>query len=301
MSCEWVVKRIPLRFYGELPPEEEERLEEHLRECAACGREMERQRQLAAAMDRRSVEASPALLEACRADLMAAIEGGVRRPAAKGKWALLVEAMTAAWFRRPVAAMALVALGFFAARFSASNPGESAVTAPSDQAYNTVRSVRADDPNRVEIALDETRRKVVTGRLDDPNIQRLLLAAAHQDDPAVRVASVDLLKGRAGVSEVRDELLDRLAHDSNAGVRQKALEGVKQWSGDPAVRQTLQRTLMGDDNQAVRMQAVDLLVAHPDDSMVGPMQEMIQREGNDYIRLRVEKALKDMNASIGTF
>jgi hypothetical protein len=252
-------------------------------------------------MDRRSVEASPALLEACRADLMAAIEGGVRRPAAKGKWALLVEAMTAAWFRRPVAAMALVALGFFAARFSASNPGESAVTAPSDQAYNTVRSVRADDPNRVEIALDETRRKVVTGRLDDPNIQRLLLAAAHQDDPAVRVASVDLLKGRAGVSEVRDELLDRLAHDSNAGVRQKALEGVKQWSGDPAVRQTLQRTLMGDDNQAVRMQAVDLLVAHPDDSMVGPMQEMIQREGNDYIRLRVEKALKDMNASIGTF
>jgi HEAT repeat protein len=112
---------------------------------------------------------------------------------------------------------------------------------------------------------------------------------------------MDLLKGRAGVSEVRDELLDALAHDSNAGVRQKALEGLTPMAGDPAVRRTLQRTLIGDDNQAVRMQAVDLLVAHPDDSMVGPMQEMIQREGNDYIRLRVEKALKDMNASIGTF
>jgi hypothetical protein len=288
--------RIPLRFYGELPPEEEARLEEHLRECAACGREMGRQRQLAAALDRRCLEPPPELLPECRADLMAAIESGV----GKSKWALFVEAMTAAWFRRPLAAMALVALGFFAARFSGSNPGGPAAS-PADQAYSTVRSVRADDPNRVEISLDETRRRTVTGRVDDPNIQRLLLSAAHEDDPAVRVVSMDLLKGRAGVSEVRDELLDALAHDSNAGVRQKALEGLTPMAGDPAVRRTLQRTLMGDDNQAVRMQAVDLLVAHPDDSMVGPMQEMIQREGNDYIRLRVEKALKDMNASIGTF
>jgi len=297
MNCEWVRMRIPLRFYGELPPGEEARLEEHLRECAACGREMERQRRLTAALDRRCLEPPPALLPECRAGLMAAIEGGV----GKSKWALFLEAMTAAWFRRPVAAMALVALGFFAARFSGSNPGGPSATSPADQAYSTVRSVRADDPNRVEISLDETRRRTVTGRVDDPTIQRLLLSAAHQDDPAVRVVSMDLLKGRAGVSEVRDELLDALAHDANAGVRQKALEGVKPWSGDPTVRRTLQQVLVGDDNQAVRMQVVDLLVAHPDDSMVGPMQEMIQREGNDYIRLRVEKALKDMNASIGTF
>jgi len=258
---------------------------------------MERQRRFAAALDRRCLEPPPVLLPECRADLMAAIEGGV----GKSKWAQLVEGMTAAWFWRPVAATALVALGFFAARFSGSNPGGPTATSPADRAYSTVRSVRADDPNRVEISLDETRRRTVTGRLDDPNIQRLLLSAAHEDDPAVRVVSVDLLKGRAGVSEVRDELLDALAHDSNAGVRQKALEGLKPVAGDPAVRSALQQTLMGDDNQAVRMQAVDLLVAHPDDSMVGPMQEMIQREGNDYIRLRVEKALKDMNASIGTF
>jgi hypothetical protein len=309
MSCEGGAKRIPLYFDGELPPEEEERLEEHLDECAACGREMERQRLLAAALDRRLVETPPMLLEECRADLMAAIEGGaslgVSRPAARGPWTLFLEAMTAAFagvnrFRRPVGAVALVALGFFAARFTGSNPGWSA-TAPSEGVYATVRSVRADDANRVEIALDETRRRVVTGRMDDPNIQRLLLAATHEDNPAVRVESVDLLKGRAGVGEVRDALLDALAHDSNAGVRQKALEGLKPLSGDPTVRKTLQQALMGDDNPAVRIGVVDLLLAHPDDSMVGPMQEMIQREDNGYVRLRVEKALKDMNASIGTF
>jgi hypothetical protein len=309
MSCEWVAKRIPLYFYGELPAEEEERLEEHLDGCAACGREMERQRKLAAALDRRLVETPPMLLEECRADLMAAIEGGasvgVRRLAAKGPWALFLEAMTAIFagvnrFRRPVGAVALVALGFFAARFTGGNPGGSAA-APSDQVYAAVRSVRADDPNRVEIALDETRRKVVTGRMDDPNIQRLLLAATHEDDAAVRVESVDLLKGRAGVGEVRDALLDALAHDPNAGVRQKALEGLKPLSGDPTVRRILEQALTMDDNPAVRIEAVDLLMAQRDDSMVGVLQGMVQSENNDYVRLKVEKALKDMNASIGTF
>ena len=268
------------------------------------------QRRLAAALDRRSIEAPPKLLEECRADLMAAIEGGaslgVRRPADRGPWTVFLEALTATFaganrFRRPVGAVALVALGFFAARFTAGNPGGSATTARSDQVYATVLSVRADDPNRVEIALDETRRRVVTGRMDDQNIRQLLLTAAHEDDPAVRVVSVDLLKGRAGVGEVRDVLLDALAHDSNAGVRQEALEGSKPFAGDPTVRRIFQQALMEDDNPAVREQVVDLLVAHRDDSIVGILQGMVQSESNGYVRLRMEKALKGMNASIGTF
>jgi len=46
---------------------------------------------------------------------------------------------------------------------------------------------------------------------------------------------------------------------------------------------------------------VDLLVSHRDDSMVSVLQDVVQKEDNNYIRLKLEKALKDMNASIGTF
>jgi len=53
MSCDSVLKTIPLYFYGELTPAEEERVEQHLHECAACAREMERQRAMAAMLDRR--------------------------------------------------------------------------------------------------------------------------------------------------------------------------------------------------------------------------------------------------------
>jgi hypothetical protein len=310
MNCDGVVKLIPLYFYGELPPEEEERVEEHLHGCAACAREMERQRRLAAAFDGRQAEPSPLLLEECRADLMASIRS--REPVAshvsKGPWRLFLEAMAVTLtgfhrFRQPLGAAALVALGFFAARFAGVNPGASQGPdrSASGEVYSIVRSVQPDNAGRVRIAYDETRRREVSGRMDDQGIQRLLLAAASENNPAVRVESVGLLKERVGSSEVRDALLNALLHDSNAGVRMKALEGLKPLAGDPEVRKSLASALVSDDNSAVRMQAVDLLVAQRDDAMVGVLQGLVQKENNDYVRLKCEQALKDWNASVGTF
>jgi HEAT repeat protein len=111
---------------------------------------------------------------------------------------------------------------------------------------------------------------------------------------------VDLLKNRTGSVEVRDALLNALS-DTNPGVRLKALEGLKPLAADPQVRKTLAQVLLADDNPAVRIQAVDLLVSHRDDAMVGVLQNLVQREDNGYVRLKCEKALKEMNASIGTF
>jgi hypothetical protein len=288
-------------------PEEEDRLEEHLHGCAGCTREMERQRAMAAALDRRRAEVPPMLLEACRADLLAAIQGGAPRwfKPAKGPWTLFLEALAATLagfsrYRTPVGAVALVAVGFLAARFTGAGMPASSLS-PAGEVFSTVRSVEPDSSGRVQIAFDETRRRVVSGPTDDRDIQRLLLAAAREDNPAVRVESVDLLRSRAGSGEVRDALLNVVARDSNAGVRLKALDGLKPLAGDPQVRKILAQVLLADDNPAVRMQVVDLLVLHRDDSMVGVLQNLVQKEDNNYVRLKCEKALKDMNASIGTF
>jgi hypothetical protein len=153
----------------------------------------------------------------------------------------------------------------------------------------------------VQISYDETRRRVLSGRADDQAIQKLLLAAVHEENASVRVESMNLLKERTGSSEVRDALMNAVAHDPNDGVRLRALEGLKPLVGDPQVRKTLSQVLLSDTNPAVRMQVVDLLVAHRDDSVVGVLQGLVQREDNNYVRLKLEKALKDMNASIGTF
>jgi anti-sigma factor RsiW len=307
MTCDSVARLIPLYFYGELIPEEEDRLEEHLHGCAGCTREMERQRAMAAALDRHQAEVPPMLIESCRADLLAAIQGGAPRflKPAKGPWTLFLEALAATLsgfhrYRTPVGAVALVAVGFFAARFTGAGLPASSLS-PAGEVFSTVRSVEAGSSGRVKIAFDETRRRVVSGATGDRDIQRLLLAAAREDNPAVRVESVDLLGSGADSLEVRDALLNAVARDSNAGVRLKALDGLKPLAADPQVRKTLAQVLLADDNPAVRMQVVDLLVSHRDDAMVGVLQNLVQKEDNNYVRLKCEKALKDMNASIGTF
>jgi HEAT repeats/Putative zinc-finger len=312
MNCDSVGQLIPLYFYGELNAEEEDQVEQHLHGCAACGREMDRQRALAVAFDNRTAEAPPQLLADCRADLMAAIQGGAPRlpQVRKGPWTLFLEAVgstldSVRHVPTPIGALALIALGFFCARFTgawnAPFAGLSAGMTPSDDVFSTVRSVRPDPNGTVQIAFDETRRRTVSGRMDDQAIQKLLLAAAHEDNASVRVVSMDLLKAQPNSNEVRDALLNAVAHDPNDAVRLKALEGLKPLAGDPEVRKTLSQVLLSDNNPAVRYQVVDLLVAHRDDSVIGVLQGLVQREDNHTVRLKLEKALKDMNASIGTF
>ena len=131
--------------------------------------------------------------------------------------------------------------------------------------------------------------------------QQRMLAAAHEDNPAVRGESVDILKNQCRSGEVRDTLLNALAQDSNPYVRLKAMEGLKSMSGDAEVRRVLGHVLLADNNPAVKMQAIDLLVAQRDDNMVGLMQALVQRENNSPVRLKMEKWLKEMNASPGTF
>ncbi|HLY19865.1 MAG TPA: HEAT repeat domain-containing protein [Bryobacteraceae bacterium] len=319
MTCESVTKNIPLYFYGELPPEEEDRLEQHLDSCAACARQADAQRSVHAALDRRVMQPSPALLAECRHDLMRSIYRGEapagrfhpsRFSAAHGG---SLSGMLAAWlpslgpWRMPLGASALLALGFAAARLTSPGTGGPLTTASlTPEVISSVRSVQpASDsgrPGEVQIVLDETRRRVVSGQMNDSNIQRLMLAAAHdENNPGVRWESVDLLKSHSDSSPVRELLLNRVVEDPNPGVRLKALDGLKSYTADPEVRKVLAQVLLRDDNAGVRISAVDALTAHTDDNMVGVLQSVVQKEDNTYVRRRCEKALKDMNASVGTF
>jgi hypothetical protein len=84
-------------------------------------------------------------------------------------------------------------------------------------------------------------------------------------------------------------------------VRLKALEGLKPYASDAAVRKTLANVLLKDDNPGVRVQAIDLLSAHHDDSIVGVLQDVMQKEDDGYIRTRTGDLLRAMKASLGTY
>jgi len=312
MNCESVTKLIPLYFYGELPPEEEDRLEQHLDTCAACARQAESQRALSAALDRREVQPSAALLAECRHDLMRAVyrqEASAPRTAGfTPRWTFVSQWLPSLGpWRMPLGASALLALGFVTARLTA--PGAGGPLNLASLTPDVISSVRSVQPapegsqsGEVRIVLDETRQRVVSGKLNDSNIQRLMLAAAHdENNPGVRWESVDLLKSHSDSSPVRELLLNRVAEDPNPGVRLKALDGLKTYTGDPEVRKVLAQVLVHDDNPGVRIAAVDALTAHAGDDMVGFLQGVVEKEDNTYVRRRCVKALQDMNASVGTF
>ena len=312
MSCDSVSKLIPLYFYGEVTPDEEDQVDQHVHECAACAAELEQQRTMAAAFDRRQAVVPHALLEECREDLMAAIAGGAPRQArpAKGPWTLFLEAMseTLSGFgrlRQPVGAVALILVGYLAAHFTGA-AGAPVTGIPTNNLgilsgnhVPVVRDVKAAGNGTVQIQYD--RREEVSGRLEDRNIQELILAGMREQDPAVRVESVELLKGQIDSDQVLGSLINALKSDPNDGVRLKALDALKPMAGRPQVTEALSQVLLTDTNPAVRMEAIDMIVSRRNDSTVGVLQNLMQREENPGVRSKASKILKDWNASIGTF
>lgn len=302
MSCERFEEQFSLYLYGELNAVEEEALEAHCAGCERCGAGLERERALHAALDGAEPELPAMLLSSCRHELAAAIPVAVAaaRPAS---W----HARAAEWFRvsgawRPVTALALLAAGF-AGGWTASvfTPGGDAGVAAAGVATR-VRELTAGADGRVRLVLEETRQRTLDGALDEPGIQRLLMAAAQDSpDAGLRVESVDLLRRRASTRDVQSALMAVLERDPNPGVRLKAIEGLRPFATDPSVRRVLSGALERDENPGVRGQAVDLLVEHGQKDVVDVLQRLMQREDNGYIRSRTQRALEAINASVETF
>lgn len=298
MTCESVRNLLSLYFYGELAFEQEEALHRHLEQCPACSQAFEEARALQEALERRRLEPAPEVLAACRRELHWRLAAEDRRFA----WRVAPLRPTA-WALRLAGAAALVALGFFAARWSAQSPAAGVMRTPADPPVAGIRFIERDPDGQVRIGIEERRERVLRGRLNDPPIQRWLLAVAREAaDPGLRLDSVDLLGARAGEESVRHALLEAVERDPNPGVRLKALEALKPFAAEPAVRRTLARVLLSDENPGVRIQAIDLLIQQRRrDELVGLLQEVIHREENNYVRLRCRQALEELNASVGTF
>jgi hypothetical protein len=302
MTCEKARDELSLLLYGELSFDEEETLERHLESCQGCRSALEREKALHAALELTALEPPPAMLASCRRSLLAHVssEREVRSPSS---WISSLSAVFAGPWARPAGALALLAIGFMTARLTMVpvTAGSGVGTTP-DVVATRVRYVEPATDGRVQIVLEETRQKRVTGKLEEARVQNLLLAAAQEAaDPGLRVDSMELLKNHSETVEVRSALLRALRADPNPGVRLKALDALRPYAGEADVRRTLTQVLLHDDNAGIRTQAIDLIFQRREKELVGVLQELMRREDNDYIRLRTQRALREMNASVDTF
>ena len=314
MTCLDATKEIPNYCYGEISSETEEALESHLADCAACQKELARHRKFLELLDERDPMVDAGLLVECRNNLSRAVRQQIA----------VESSHTAGWrgwhrageylrdlarvhisFRIPVGVMALLAIGFLGARITPEKFG-GVREALAEPMFSSVRSVEPNASGQVQIAVDQTRRRLVSGTPEDPSIQELLVSGVNDGtNPTVRLRSIQILheapSNNADSEQVRLALLGALDHDPSAAVRLKALDGLKQCATDAAVRKALANVLRKDDDPNVRIQAIDLLAAHHDDSIVGVLQGLVQREDNPYVRGQMTNLLEQFNASPGTY
>lgn len=306
-NCKNAREQFALLLYGELSFDEEERIESHLDGCAECRAALERQKALHDAVDAAAVTPSPALLSRCREDLAELLP---REKPASG-WALWWNQMASGWkiqFLRPMGAMALLAIGFFAAKVTPglSFPGGVAWMGLGDFGGAQVRNVATQPDGRLRIVFDETRQRTISGSKEDQQIRALLMAAAKEGaDPGLRAQTVTILVGDADASDVREALAFAMANDENTNVRLKAMEGLQRYAGDPMVQNALAHVLLNDPNTGMRTRVIDALTGREgqelDRQMVGALQELMSREDDRDVRERAGRMLHSIKASAETY
>ncbi len=329
-KCDDVRERLALLLYGELSFDEEERTERHLETCANCRAALTGQKALHAALDSVEVTPSPALLTRCREEFFETLQVQIAsqsHPArvsahekpeeriGEGWWSQFVSSFEGKWnfhWMRPAGALALLAIGFFAARFapvSWMNDGAGAALSSMDLAHlgpDQIRNVQEGPNGRVNIVINENTQRTVSGNLQDAMIRNLLMAAAKQSaDPGLRAATVTILVNGADSADVRDALVFALENDQNTAVRWRAMEGLKSYTHDPSVQTALAQVLLEDMNPGMRTQAIDLLTPEMGPAMnrqvVGVLQQMVSREDDAYVRQRAQKMLEAVKASAGIY
>jgi hypothetical protein len=306
MTCDQIRNEIPLYHYGELGQEEEERIEHHLAECPACSGELAQIRTFARAMTQYEAAVPDDLLMTSRADLSRSIRAAEPKLAQPSGWIQhLRDWMNmGVGMRVPAGALALVAVGFLAGKLAPGTlPFLNSFGSPAQQAgFISVRSVEPDPAGGVRVSFDRVSRSTISGSVDDSRIREMLLASMRDASNAgLRVAATGIAKEHAQDADVRGVLVQALETDPNIGVRLQALDGLKPYAADPDVRKAFTETLLNDANPGIRVKVIDLLTARKDDSMVAPLQTLMGKEQNGYVRKSATDALRQMNASVGTF
>lgn len=310
MTCPEVQTKLSLYLYGELAFAEEEHLEEHVDECAVCARALAREKGWHSAVNAERSDVPLELLEQCRQEWKTAAARSVRSSNAPSWWSWLgsLDLFAPRWPMRLAVGSFLVFLGFSGARLVDRHgwPGDSGIAADSMGMINPssarIREVEPADNNRVRIVFDQERS--ISGPMDSAEMRAWLLAAARDEqDPGVRVDSVEMLNEQAG-GEVRDALLEAARKDANAAVRLKAVEGLARYRDDAATREGLLFVLEHDDNAGVRSKAIDVLAPASTTVRIGPDLAAalagVMRSGqqDDYVRLRCAELLRQMGGAV---
>ena len=304
-ECSRYERLLPLLPYGELSPEEQKSVEEHVARCQRCAVQLEELTAVLRLADGASrYQPSDVLLARSRAR----VQVRLRQPRPPGRLASARRWLEGVHFVRPqlAGAVALLFAGFLAGHYSwplgvppSYGPGQPATfsgeTLPLPGVDAEITSIRFSPETGVVQIRYVTRAPVtLRGRPQDAAIRQVLARALRQEDPALRLRAARALSFQPSLDqEVIDALLQALKTDTTLGVRLKVIKALRQISSLPRVRDALIWTMLHDESAVVRMETIDALSSVEEPAGLEPIfQRSARRDTDVAVRVRAQRAIR---------
>ncbi len=302
---EWLL----MSLYGELDPRRERHLEEHLKQCSDCRLEGRELREFHDMADEARWDVDDSLLNEARAQLRGALRSESRLGAGSarsggGFWGFLHGFGLGHALLGGGCAMAGLLVGFLLFRAPAPVNTTNQVADYSTSAVTNVELIDADATDgQVEITFDAIRPVRLKGDVNDPVIQKALAQTMlNGRNAGLRMQALGLLgdKPKALDDQVKLALIRSMKFDENAGVRKRALNALSEAVFDREVKEALLHVLLHDENPGMRVAAISALDAEAgkgpsvDPTLLKMLEDKLDSEKNDYIRLRSKAFLEEV-------
>jgi hypothetical protein len=311
---------IYLYIYGELRKKDLIEFETHIKKCVKCQEEINELKLLMGLLNNYEYfQADDKLLEEARSELSRSLDTEKAKPLL---WDRLSEFIYNVFpnYKLALGGIVLIVIGFFAGYlFTHSTKYEVQSTpvstpivtsfgeplSPSPRIAN-VRFINTDDRSgEVELTFDAVMPVRLKGRMDEPNVQKILATALMtEQNPGIRLQSVNAITIDDHISKLDDELLDALIsavrYDKNTGVRREALMALQPYEADRRVRGALFDVLAHDESAGLRITAINILTNwnkenfYGDSLLVKLLKLKITNDSSNYIRMRSHAFLKEI-------
>jgi hypothetical protein len=314
-------ERLLLYIYKELTGEELHDFERHLHACSRCRKELEEMKQLNLVLDQcKTIQLSDALIQEARRELAKSLKSERKVRSLTNTIIETIYDFVVPRYKVALGGATLIATGILVGYLVFQTDNNSMKREPviaqnkiesayplSDESRISNLQFSSSNPisGEVEFTFDAIMPVHMKGRINDPNIQKILAYALISDqNPGVRLQSVSALasetRSKEPDAEVMDALISAVKFDKNPGVRKQALEALEQYSSNSKVKEALLDVLMHDESSGLRIAAINILtkrdgeMIQKDSALLKVLRTTLTNDNNNYIRLRSQAVLKEI-------
>ena len=308
-------------FFGEIESRGKIELEEHLKNCDLCRAEFNSAKVLKDALQKNELpEPDENLLKQARNELRENLNA---ERTSQNFFSKLNKGFFSSLFFTPQLAAAgasvlLVGILIGYLLFNSAGTMHYSLENPEPQSTNQqavlsgetkISNIRFIDKNAadgtVDFTFDAIKPMHIKGKIDDPQVQNVLLySMLNEDNPGTRLNTISLINSSQQSQpdkEIKEALLTVVKFDNNQGVRLEAMKLLKKFNYDDEIKKAMLYVLQTDSSSGMRIEAMNRLVEaskggnefNPSDLSI--LREKMKQDNNNYIRYQAKTVLKENN------